>query len=205
MCNFESDVTFWFGFKKRQNIVADKFVWFWVSLFAESTTRAGCVCHSMQGMKTSLLQAKVQCVETVSNICQLYSLCNKCEDESSTCITTVASRMNSLWRRQADLRRHSALEAESNWGECRMLPVNLLYISLMNDVSRNVCYRCADSFHILTALNIEIMVVWNVTPWSHIYRMPQEERSIFWEVTVSAILSEKSAYVHVSYSERFPR
>jgi hypothetical protein len=36
-----------------------------------------------------------------------------------------------------------------------------------------------------------------------IYRVSQEERSIFWEVTVSVILS--SVYVHVSYSERFPR
>jgi hypothetical protein len=31
----------------------------------------------------------------------------------------------------------------------------------------------------------------------------QKERSIFWEVTVPPILS--SVYVHVSYSERFPR
>jgi hypothetical protein len=29
--------------------------------------------------------------------------------------------------------------------------------------------------------------------------------SIFWEVIVSVILSKKSVYVHVSYSERFPR
>jgi hypothetical protein len=35
------------------------------------------------------------------------------------------------------------------------------------------------------------------------YRLPQELRSIFWEVTVSVILS--SVYVHVSYSERFSR
>jgi hypothetical protein len=38
-----------------------------------------------------------------------------------------------------------------------------------------------------------------------IYRMSHEERSIFWEVTVSVILSKKSVYVHVSYSEQFPR
>jgi hypothetical protein len=36
-----------------------------------------------------------------------------------------------------------------------------------------------------------------------VYRMSQEERSVFWAVTVSAILS--GVYVHVSYSERFPR
>ena len=33
--------------------------------------------------------------------------------------------------------------------------------------------------------------------------MSQEERSIFWEVTVSVILS-KNVYVNVSYSEQFP-
>jgi hypothetical protein len=33
----------------------------------------------------------------------------------------------------------------------------------------------------------------------------QEERSIFWEVIVSVILSKRSVYVHVSYSKRFPR
>ena len=38
-----------------------------------------------------------------------------------------------------------------------------------------------------------------------IYRMSQEERSIFWEVIVSVILSKKPLYEHVSYSERFPR
>jgi hypothetical protein len=39
----------------------------------------------------------------------------------------------------------------------------------------------------------------------HIIRtVSQEERSIFWEVIVSVILS-KIVYVHVSYSERFPR
>jgi hypothetical protein len=39
-----------------------------------------------------------------------------------------------------------------------------------------------------------------------IYRVPQEERSVFWEVIVSAILSKqkKNVYVHVSYLERFP-
>jgi len=34
--------------------------------------------------------------------------------------------------------------------------------------------------------------------------MSQEEMSMFWEVRVSLILS-KTLYVHVSYSERFPR
>jgi hypothetical protein len=32
----------------------------------------------------------------------------------------------------------------------------------------------------------------------------QKERSVFCEVIVSVILSKKSVYVHVSYSERFP-
>jgi hypothetical protein len=36
--------------------------------------------------------------------------------------------------------------------------------------------------------------------------MSQEERSVFWEGIVSAILSKKKGvYVHVFYSERFPR
>jgi len=37
-----------------------------------------------------------------------------------------------------------------------------------------------------------------------IYRVSQEERSIFWEVIVLAILS-KNVYMNVSYSERFAR
>jgi hypothetical protein len=35
--------------------------------------------------------------------------------------------------------------------------------------------------------------------------MYQDERSILWEVIVSVIQRKKSVYVHVSYSERFPR
>jgi hypothetical protein len=49
------------------------------------------------------------------------------------------------------------------------------------------------------------------TRWSNplhyqciIYRESREEWSVFWEVTVSVILSKK-VYVHVSYSKRFPR
>jgi hypothetical protein len=38
-----------------------------------------------------------------------------------------------------------------------------------------------------------------------VYRMSQEERTIFWEVIVWVILSKKTLYEHVSYSERFPR
>jgi hypothetical protein len=38
---------------------------------------------------------------------------------------------------------------------------------------------------------------------SRLYRVSQEERSIFWEVNVSVIL-RKTLYEHVSYSERFP-
>jgi hypothetical protein len=38
------------------------------------------------------------------------------------------------------------------------------------------------------------------------YRVSQEEMSIFWEVIVLVILSKQLyAYVHVSYSEWFPR
>jgi hypothetical protein len=37
-----------------------------------------------------------------------------------------------------------------------------------------------------------------------IYRMSQEERSYFWEVTASAILSKK-VYIYVSYSKWFLR
>jgi hypothetical protein len=40
---------------------------------------------------------------------------------------------------------------------------------------------------------------------SWLYRMPKEERSIFLEVIVSTHSKQKSVYVHVSYSERFPR
>ena len=38
-----------------------------------------------------------------------------------------------------------------------------------------------------------------------LYWVSQEERSIFWEVIVAVILSKKTLYEHVSYSERFPR
>jgi hypothetical protein len=38
----------------------------------------------------------------------------------------------------------------------------------------------------------------------HLYRMSQEERSIFWEITVSVILREK-VYVQVSYTGRVAR
>jgi hypothetical protein len=38
-----------------------------------------------------------------------------------------------------------------------------------------------------------------------IYKVSQEERSIFWEDIVSVILSKKNCVcIHVSYSERFP-
>jgi hypothetical protein len=36
-----------------------------------------------------------------------------------------------------------------------------------------------------------------------IYRVSQDDRSMFWEVAV--ILSKKSVYVHVSYSLRFQK
>jgi hypothetical protein len=44
------------------------------------------------------------------------------------------------------------------------------------------------------------------TDWSPIplYRMSQTERSAFWEAILTAIPS-KNAYVHVTYSVRFPR
>jgi hypothetical protein len=37
-----------------------------------------------------------------------------------------------------------------------------------------------------------------------VYRVPQEEWSIFWEVIVSVIL-RKRVYMYISYSEQFPR
>jgi hypothetical protein len=40
---------------------------------------------------------------------------------------------------------------------------------------------------------------------SMLYGVSQEEMSIFWEVIVSVILRKNTVYVHVSYSERFPR
>jgi hypothetical protein len=38
-----------------------------------------------------------------------------------------------------------------------------------------------------------------------LYRVSQKERSIYWEVIVSVILSKNNVYVRVSYSEPFPR
>jgi hypothetical protein len=41
----------------------------------------------------------------------------------------------------------------------------------------------------------------NALNLSNTHRVSQEERSIFWEATVSDILSKKSVYVHVPYSD----
>ena len=38
-----------------------------------------------------------------------------------------------------------------------------------------------------------------------LYRVSQEEMSIFCEVIVELILNKNSVYVHMSYCERFPR
>jgi hypothetical protein len=38
-----------------------------------------------------------------------------------------------------------------------------------------------------------------------LYKVSQEERAIFWEVIVSVILSKKGLYVHMFYSEGFPK
>jgi hypothetical protein len=38
-----------------------------------------------------------------------------------------------------------------------------------------------------------------------VYRLPQEERSVFSKVMLSVILSKKSVYVHMSYSGQFLR
>jgi hypothetical protein len=106
-------------------------VWLWACLFAESARRrAGCVCvtvHKRSRREYHRLDAV--CVEAVSKICQPYSLYNKCGDEASICITTSTSRINSLWRRQVELARSSALEAEWNLGECWVVPVNVLYFT----------------------------------------------------------------------------
>jgi hypothetical protein len=50
--------------------------------------------------------------------------------------------------------------------------------------------------------NFYILRVFNLSP---LYRVSEEERLIFWQVTVSVILSKTTMNVQVSYSERFPR
>jgi hypothetical protein len=51
-----------------------------------------------------------------------------------------------------------------------------------------------------------ILVVWLGRPvLSFPPALLREGRSVFWEVIVSVILSKKTLYEHVSYSERFPR
>jgi hypothetical protein len=50
--------------------------------------------------------------------------------------------------------------------------------------------------------SLQVYVVHDVIYFT--FRVSEEERSIFWEVIVSVILT-KTVYVHVSYSELFPR
>jgi hypothetical protein len=59
----------------------------------------------------------------------------------------------------------------------------------------------------LAVMQLEISMKPVCRQWDslNIYRVSQEERSVFWKVIVSVILSKKIVYVHVSYSERFPR
>jgi hypothetical protein len=75
--------------------------------------------------------------------------------------------------------------------------------------------KCESSAHeqgsdVLCELEKEPFSLWDhfralyTTYASYIYRVFQEERSIFWEVIVSVILSN-IVYAYVSYSERFPR
>jgi hypothetical protein len=53
-------------------------------------------------------------------------------------------------------------------------------------------------------MDVDANEIWQMEKILKIYRMFQEERSILWEIRVSAIVIKKT-YVHVSYSERFPR
>jgi hypothetical protein len=53
--------------------------------------------------------------------------------------------------------------------------------------------------------NINLTLMADGLPTLEVYRLSQEERSIFWVVIVSVIINKKSVHVYVSYSERFPR
>jgi hypothetical protein len=62
--------------------------------------------------------------------------------------------------------------------------------------------RCKKWLERLTQLEIFLSPRQNIA-W--LYRVPQDERSIFWEVIVSVILRKKTLYEHVYYSKRFLR
>jgi hypothetical protein len=61
-------------------------------------------------------------------------------------------------------------------------------------------------FHLVVCASFVYMTLPCSTPVYNgldLYRVTQEERSVFWEVVVLVILSKN--YVHVSYSEQFAR
>jgi hypothetical protein len=58
---------------------------------------------------------------------------------------------------------------------------------------------------ISSQFTINLLTQWTLYNIYGIYRVSQEERSIFRVVIVSVILSKKTLYEHVSYSEQFPR
>jgi hypothetical protein len=63
-----------------------------------------------------------------------------------------------------------------------------------------ICTSEMDNYDVL---NDDLL--WLSSLASHIYRVSQEERSIFLEVTVSVILSKKKVYMYMCpNSERFP-
>jgi hypothetical protein len=64
------------------------------------------------------------------------------------------------------------------------------------------CFGFVSVYFNLRNISPKVVTLTHGTPC--IYRVSQEERSIFWEVIVSVILSKK-LYMNMSYSERFPR
>jgi hypothetical protein len=63
-----------------------------------------------------------------------------------------------------------------------------------------------DAVEVGSGVTIDIILlrIENLFSCDEMYRVSQEERSIFWEVILSLILRKKCIYKHVSYTERFP-
>jgi hypothetical protein len=88
-----------------------------------------------------------------------------------------------------------------------MLRISVGALSLLVDIFRGFpSVECQYSISIKISTSFQIVSNSSfILLFDFIYRMSQEERTIFWEVIVSVILSQKIVYVHVSYPERFPR
>jgi hypothetical protein len=73
---------------------------------------------------------------------------------------------------------------------------------------RVVLFRTEISIHVFIVLEFTPAELYYLMTLSvlRLYRVSQEERSVFWQVIGLVILSkQKSVYVHVSYNEWFPR